>query len=153
MIVRRFRDEDLEPVLALWHASRRRAHWDIAVHRAFTIDDDREFMTGTMIPRNDLWVAEREERPVGFMAVAPGWVNQLYVAVDAQRSGVGSALIEHAKSLMDDIRLHTFQNNAPARAFYARHGFEEVSFGVSDPPEHEPDVLLRWRRAAPEDPA
>ena len=150
MIVRRFEDDDLEPVLALWHESRRRAHWDIPVHRTYTIDDDRGFMTGTMIPRNELWVAEREGRPVGFMAVMPGWVNQLYVAVEAQRSGVGSALIEYAKSLMDDIRLHTFQSNAPARAFYARHGFEEVAFGVSDPPENEPDVLLRWT-AAPAD--
>ena len=147
MIVRPFRDEDLEPVLALWHASRRRAHWDIPVHRGYTIDDDRGFMIEKMIPRNDLWVAERDGRPVGFMAVQPGWVNQLYVAVEAQRSGVGSALLEHAKSLMDDIRLHTFQNNAPARAFYAAHGFEEIAIGVSDPPEHEPDVLLRWTAA------
>jgi putative acetyltransferase len=149
VIVRRFTADDLEPVLALWHASRRRAHWDVPVHRTFTLDDDREFMTGKMIPRNELWVAERDGAIVGFMAVQPGWINQLYVAVDAQRAGVGTALIEHAKTLMDDIRLHTFQNNAPARAFYARHGFEEVAFGVSGPPEHEPDVLLRWRRAAP----
>ena len=145
MIIRRLRDADVEPLVALWHASRRRAHWNVPIHRTFTIEDDREFMTATMIPRNDMWVAERDGAPVGFMAVQPGWVNQLYVAVEAQRGGVGSALIEHAKSLMDDIRLHTFQNNAPARAFYARHGFEEVAFGISDPPEHEPDVLLRWR--------
>ena len=152
MIVRRMRDDELEAVVAVWHASRRRAHWHIPAHRAFTIDDDRGFMVEKMLPRNELWVAERDERIAGFMAVAPGWVNQLYVAVEAQRTGVGSALIEHAKSLMDDIRLHTFQANAPARAFYARHGFEEVAFGLSDPPEHEPDVLLRWR-AAPAGPA
>ena len=147
MKIRRFRDDDLEPLVELWHASRRRAHWNVPIHRTFTIDDDRGFMAGKMIPRNELWVAERDGVLVGFMAVEPGWVNQLYVAIEAQRSGVGSALIEHAKSLMDDIRLHTFQNNAPARAFYARHGFEEVAFGISDPPEHEPDVMLRWRAA------
>lgn len=147
MTIRPFREPDLGAVVALWHASRRRAHWHIPVHRGFTIGDDRAFMVEKMLPRNDLWVAERGGVPVGFMAVAPGWVNQLYVAVDAQRSGVGSALIEHAKSLMDDIRLHTFQANRVARAFYARHGFEEIAFGVSDPPENEPDVLLRWTRA------
>lgn len=147
MIVRRFRDEDLEAVVAVWHASRRKAHWNVPIHRTFTIDDDRAFMVGKMLPRNEVWVTERDERIVGFMAMEPGWVNQLYVAVGAQRAGVGTALIEHAKSLADDIRLHTFQNNAPARAFYARHGFEEVAFGVSDPPESEPDVLLRWRGA------
>jgi ribosomal protein S18 acetylase RimI-like enzyme len=145
--IRPLQEGDVEPVVALWHASRRRAHWDIPVHRALTIDDDREYFTERMRPRNDVWVAERDGRLVGFIALEPGWVNQLYVAVDAQRGGVGSALLDHAKTLMDDIRLHTFQANAAARAFYARHGFAEVAFGVSDPPENEPDVLLRWTRA------
>lgn len=149
MNIRLLEDADLEAVVALWHASRRGAHWDIPVHRTFTIEDDRGFFTEKIRPRNDIWVAERDWRIVGFIAVEPGWVNQLYVAVDAQRTGVGSALLDHAKSLMDDIRLHTFQSNAGARAFYARQGFEEVAFGISNPPEHEPDVLLRWR-AAPE---
>ena len=151
MILRPFRDDDLEALLRLFHASRRRAHRHIDVHRRYTRDDDRGFLVGKMLPRNEVWVAEDEGRLLGFMAIEPGWVNQLYVAVEAQRGGVGSALIEHAKALMDDIRLHTFQANAPARAFYARHGFEEVAFGVSPPPENEPDVLLRWRarRARP----
>lgn len=152
MIVRPLTGADVEPVVALWHESRRRAHWHIPCHREFTIDDDRGYFTEKMMPRNDVWVAELDGRPAGFMAVHPGWVEQLYVAVEAQRSGVGSALIEHAKTLMDDIRLHTFQANAPARAFYARHGFREIEFGVSDPPENEPDVLLRWT-AGPAGPA
>ena len=152
MIVRRFRDADLEPVVALWHASRRRAHWHIPVHRTYTVDDDRGYLLERMLPRNELWVAEREGALVGFMAVHPGWIEQLYVAVEAQRGGVGGALVEHAKSLMADIRLYTFQANAPARAFYARHGFAEIELGVSGPPENEPDVLLRWR-AAPSGPA
>jgi hypothetical protein len=33
--------------------------------------------------------------------------------------------------------------DAPARAFYAKHGFAEVAFGVSPAPESEPDVELR----------
>lgn len=147
MIIRLLREQDVEAVVALWHASRRKAHWEIPVHRAFTIDDDRAFFQDKMRPRNDIWVAERDGVLAGFMAVEDGWVNQLYVAVEAQGSGVGTALLEHAQSLMDDIRLHTFQANAPARAFYARHGFEEVALGISDPPESVPDVLLRWRRA------
>lgn len=145
MIIRRFRDEELEAVAALWHASRQKSHWHIPAHRKFTIDDDRTFLVEKMLPRNELWVAERDGVLVGFMAVARGWVNQLYVAVEAQRTGVGRALLEHAKSSMDEIRLHTLRANAAARAFYAAQGFEEIAFGVGDPPENEPDVLLRWR--------
>ena len=148
MIVRLLEEADVDGLVALWHASRRKAHWEIPVHRTFTLADDRAFFMEKMRPRNDVWVAERDGRLVGFMAVEPGWVNQLYVAVEAQGRGVGSTLIEHAKTLMEDIRLHTFQANAAARAFYARHGFEEVALGISEAPEEEPDVLLRWRRTA-----
>ncbi len=143
MIIRRAREEDVDPVIAFWREARY-----LPPHVTHGHDEDRSHF----LSLQDVWVAERDGGPVGFMALSPGWIEQLHVAVPAQRSGVGRALVEHAKSLMDDIRLHTFQANAPARAFYARHGFQEIAFGVSDPPESEPDVLLRWRAepAAPE---
>lgn len=140
MIVRPLRDGDLEPVLALWRDAR-----VLPAQVEHTEAEDRAFLAGL----GDVWVAERDGVPVGFMALSAGWVEQLHVAVAAQRSGVGTALLEHAMASMAEIRLHTFQANAGARAFYARHGFEEIAFGVSDPPECEPDVLLLWRRASP----
>ena len=141
MIVRRFRDEDLEPVLAFWREARY-----LPAHVTHTAEEDRGFL----LTLEDVWVAERDGAPVGFAALSPGWIEQLHVAVRAQRSGVGSALVDHVKGRMDDIRLHTHQANRRARAFYAAHGFEEVAFGVSPPPENEPDVLLSWT-AAPAD--
>lgn len=135
MSVRRFRDDDLEAVLALFRAARFRG--------GRTEEEDRAFLRS--LP--DVWVYERDGIPVGFMALQPGWIDQLHVAPAAQRQGIGSALLAHARSLMHEIRLHTHLANAPARAFYARHGFEEIAFGVSPPPESEPDVLLRWPAA------
>jgi hypothetical protein len=38
----------------------------------------------------------------------------------------------------------TFQRNDVARAFYAKHGFVEMAFGISPAPESEPDVEWRW---------
>jgi hypothetical protein len=32
-----------------------------------------------------------------------------------------------------------------ARSFYEKHGFFPVRFGISPPPESEPDVLSRWK--------
>ena len=63
---------------------------------------------------------------------------------EAQRSGIGSVLLRAAHALSPaELRLYTFQRNAPARAFYAKHGFAEIAFGVSPAPESEPDVELR----------
>jgi ribosomal protein S18 acetylase RimI-like enzyme len=135
VIVRPFRAADLEPVIALWRAARFMGEHTEAEDRAYF---------GTL---QDVWVGERDGVPLGFMALSPGWVEQLHVAPAAQRTGVGGALLEHAKAQMQEIRLHTHLANAKARAFYAKHGFEEIAFGVSPPPESAPDVLLRWTAA------
>ena len=141
MIVRPFRHDDLEPVLALWREARH-----LPEHVTHSADEDRAFL----LTLQDVWVAERDGAPVAFMALSPGWIEQLHVACGAQRTGVGSALVAHAQARMDDIRLHTIADNQAARAFYATQGFEEIAYGTAPPPESVTDVLLRWT-AAPAD--
>lgn len=56
------------------------------------------------------------------------WIDQLYILPKATGHGVGSLLIDKAKSLGRTIRLHTFQENLNARRFYERHGFKILAF-------------------------
>lgn len=150
MIVRPFTEADGEAVFTFFRAARRKAYDYVPVHRGYSEADDRGYFFGKLTGGHELWVAERDGAPIGFVALSPGWVDQLFVAIEAQRTGAGSALIEQAKALSDgELRLYTFQKNAPARTFYARHGFAEIELGVSPEPELEPDVLLLWRSASP----
>ena len=72
-------------------------------------------------------------------------VDQLCVHVPWQRTGIGTRLLEHARALHPSgLRLFTFQRNAKARAFYEKHGFRAVAFGISPAPENENDVEYRW---------
>jgi ribosomal protein S18 acetylase RimI-like enzyme len=65
---------------------------------------------------------------------------------DSTRSPRG--LLDRAKELAPDgLTLFTHQGNERARAFYERRGFRAVAFGVSPPPESEPDVKYAWRSA------
>ncbi len=42
-----------------------------------------------------------------------------------ERTGIGSALLGEAlKRTASPVTLHVFEDNAPARAFYEKHGFE-----------------------------
>ena len=62
-----------------------------------------------------------------------------------QGRGIGTALLDRAKKLAPDgLTLFTHQRNERARAFYERLGFRAVQFGVSPPPESEPDVKYTW---------
>ena len=72
-------------------------------------------------------------------------IDLLFVDVQAQRCGVGTALVNKAKALSSDrLRAYTLQKNETARSFFAEQGFAEVGFGVSPAPEDESDVELLW---------
>jgi ribosomal protein S18 acetylase RimI-like enzyme len=102
----------------------------------------------------EIWLAEEERRLLGFLAIRrsrrDGWevIEKLYVDPDAQNRGVGSALLDQAKTLRPDgLVLWVFQENTGARRFYERHGFRVVTlrFGAAaDNMEGEPDALYAW---------
>jgi ribosomal protein S18 acetylase RimI-like enzyme len=61
---------------------------------------------------------------VGFVAANPESVVQLYVRVGCQRQGIGTRMLDWAKSRSTgSLWLYTFAQNLVACAFYERNGF------------------------------
>jgi ribosomal protein S18 acetylase RimI-like enzyme len=88
-----------------------------------------------------------DNRPVAFMAMNQEFVDQLYIHPDFWRQGIGNALLKVAREQSPEhVWLYTLQVNVNARAFYEKNGFVAEKFGVSPPPESEPDVEYHWRR-------
>jgi len=83
----------------------------------------------------------------GFIVRDGTRVHALYIHVACRRRGLGGHLIAEAKSEVAMLRLWVLQGNVPARAFYVRHGFAEVtrSMGQGND-EGLPDILMTWRR-------
>ena len=128
---------------AVFGAARREAMpW---LPRLHTEAEDRRFFA-RVIEECDVLVVRREEGVVAFLARKDDMVEHLYVRPEAQRAGIGSGLLDAAKSRSPGgLRLWTFQRNHGARSFYARHGFSEVELtDGSANEEREPDVLLAW---------
>jgi ribosomal protein S18 acetylase RimI-like enzyme len=153
MLVRSYRSADLTEVTAMWRASRRAAFHYVPLHQTYTPEDDLGFFRDVIAARYTVWLAEDDQRIVGFMALndaaaahaGPVVLEQLFIAVDRQRQGIGSLLLAMARRLAPrGLRLFTFQRNDAARAFYEGHGFSIVRFGISPAPESEPDVEYEW---------
>ncbi len=106
----------------------------------------RAFVADVMIARREAWLAELGGVPTGLLVLERDDVDWLFVAPNAQGQGVGSALLEHAKSLRPDgLALWVFESNVPARQFYERRGFVAVrrTDGAGNE-EHAPDVRYVW---------
>jgi ribosomal protein S18 acetylase RimI-like enzyme len=144
--IRRYGPEDFAAVTDLWRRARVQAAPEVQARLGYTLEDDRRYFRDVVLVKHEVWVAEVRDRPAAFMAMKGDFIDQLFVAPEHQRGGIGGALLAHARALSPGgLRLFTFQSNAGARAFYEGHGFTVVRLGVSPPPESEPDVEYRWR--------
>ncbi|HEX3347051.1 MAG TPA: GNAT family N-acetyltransferase [Acetobacteraceae bacterium] len=115
-----------------------------------TPDQVRTFFRDRVFPSSEVWVAD-DGVIRGFVAFRPDWVDHLYVANEAQRRGIGSALLALATERHRALSLWAFQRNAPAQRFYLARGWRPVEHtDGSGNMEREPDTRFVWRKAAPE---
>lgn len=118
-----------------------RLPWLAGLH---TPEEDRNFVRGHLFPNTEIWGAF-DPALIGFIACAPGWIEQLYVLPGHQGKGVGTALLAPARATNAELRLRAFQRNAGARRFYEHHGFVAIEHtDGSANEEREPDVLYLW---------
>jgi putative acetyltransferase len=121
-----------------------RLPWLAGLH---TPEEDRRFFNERVFAACEVWGNVDGATINGFVAFREGWIDHLYVLPRAQRRGVGSALLEVAKSRWPRLCLWTFQRNQGARAFYEANGFVLVGeTDGSDNEEKEPDVRYEWQR-------
>jgi GNAT superfamily N-acetyltransferase len=111
------------------------------------IDEHRSLLGGWFIGRDEIWVEDEAGIVTGFTGMKSDTLTHLYVDPEHQGRGIGSALLEHAKSRRPErLELWVFQKNDGARRFYERHGFRLVRLtDGADNMEREPDALYEWR--------
>jgi GNAT superfamily N-acetyltransferase len=137
--------EDADAVAAIHLDARASAPMPPGIH---TDDEVRAWLAGRL-RADEVWIAETEGVPAAYARFTDTWLDDLYVAPEHAGQGLGSALLDVVKArLPDGFGLWVFETNAPARAFYARHGLVEVErTDGSANEEREPDVRMEWRPA------
>src|SRR5437868_5163995 len=101
-------------------ARRARLQFLLDLHNA---EEDARFIERRLLPENEVWVAEADDRPVGFIAFHDGWVKELFVDSAFQGRGIGSRLLTSAKESSPTLQLWVFEANHSAIEFYRRQGF------------------------------
>ncbi len=126
IMIRSFREEDTEKIVAIWLAASIQAHdfidrqyWENRVHDMRTL----------YLPLCDtiVYVDDLSGEPEGFMAFVDDFLAALFVSPDCQGRGIGTRLLGLAKKIQPNMELTVYAGNVRARAFYERHGFRVVS--------------------------
>ena len=107
-----------------------------------------QYFNDTVLPENDVSVALRNGQLLGFVACNAESVAQLHVRVGHHRQGIGTQLLDLAKTQSSgSLWLYTFAKNRVARCFYEHHGFSNIAEGF-EPVWQLADVKYAWARAA-----
>lgn len=107
-------------------------------------DDFAEYVHASFDEWDAVRIAETACGCAGFHCLHKDIVDQLFVAPEVQRRGVGSTLLRDVMTLRPHgFTLRTFRANRASRAFYEGFGLVATDFGSSEA-ENEPDVTYRW---------
>ena len=143
-MIRPYREEDFELVAKFWFEGIQAAEPELVQRMGYEFTGAREYFK-TVVAENQMWVYELNSIPVGFIGIQNDYIDRLYVDPNFHRRGIGKALLDHAGTLSPQhLWLKTDQANKLSRPFYEKNGFVATKFGVSPPPESEPDVEYHW---------
>ena len=146
--IRELAEPDFLEAASVWHESRKKIGTEMGFEseRAVTPEISLRIFREVIAIENLIWGAVQENCIVGILAINGSEIDRMYVRPSAQRCGIGTTLLQKARELSPSgLELFTHQKNGAARSFYEKHGFSPVRFGISPPPESEPDILYRWK--------
>jgi putative acetyltransferase len=120
---------DFERVVEVWEASVRATHHfvseaDINIFRPLVREEVQSVPVDCM--RDD------QGAVVGFMIVAEGKVEALFIHPDWRGQGIGRRLFQHAIDNLGAIEVDVNEQNEQAVGFYLRMGFEIVGRSEDD---------------------
>lgn len=149
MDIRRAVPGDREALLDVWLRSVR------ATHPFVSADDVRDMTPHVRAylaaETTEFWVLDDGGAARGFMGMAGGRMEALFLAPEVQRRGAGRRLVRHARERYGELTADVNEQNTAARAFYEACGF--VVEGRSELDEQgRPYPLLHLRLRAPDPP-
>lgn len=136
-------EDDADAVASVHLTARRQAPMPPGVHTAEAV---RLWLSDRLQSEDEFWVAEVGGAVVGYVRMTETWLDDLYVAPSYAGEGIGTALLDLAKSRRSDgFCLWVFESNTPAREFYARRGLMALEHTDGEGNEEKaPDVRMAW---------
>jgi len=127
--IRPYRPADKPRLLSIWRAASEIGHPFFSKDQ---LDAQQKLVGEIYLPKAENWVAQYDDKPVGFIGLVDNFVGGLFVAPEAQGRGIGRALIAHALERNNSLELDVYALNESAIGFYHRLGFIEVERRQTD---------------------
>ncbi|AKB12810.1 putative acetyltransferase [Methanosarcina thermophila] len=128
-MIRSYRKTDLEEMVRIWYEASVTAHSFVP---ASFWALQKSAMKETYLPLTENFVLEENGKLAGFISLVGERICALFIAPEMQGRGIGTALLEHAKTLRGRLSLKVYRENKRAFSFYKKHGFTATGEEVDE---------------------
>jgi putative acetyltransferase len=136
-MIREYKPEDLNSVMAIWLQGNLQAH-EFINPEFFKQNYD---LVKMLIPMSTLYVQDLNGVQ-GFIGLTENYISGLFVDLDHRRQGIGHALVNKAKQRHNELLVHVYKKNSAAIDFYLAQNFDIVSESINEE-TNEPELLMR----------
>jgi len=140
--IERITEKDISGIVDLWYEVSIKAHNFIP---ASYWESNREDMKEKYIPMSETYAAKSDEEILGFISLMNEYVAAIFVKTEMQGMGVGTYLLNHAKSLRSSLQLKVFSKNMKSIDFYKAKGFAVIA-EARDEDTGEDELVLQWNK-------
>lgn len=140
-MIRKFKDTDIDAVMAIWLNANIEAHSFIAPeYWKGHFDEVKE-----MLPRAEIYISENSHAVDGFIGLTEDYIAGIFVDRQARAKGIGSELLDYAKKKRERLSLQVYKKNASAVNFYLNRNFKVASESL-DEQTGEAEYNMLWER-------
>lgn len=142
VMIREFREDDLNFIMQIWLESNLDAHSFIGEKYW----KDNYGAVSDMIPSAEVYIFEDEDGIEGFIGLMDNYIAGLFVNKAKRSMGMGKQLLDFVKGRKDELFLDVFVKNEKAVRFYTREGFSIQNRNLnSDTQEEEYSICYKKR--------
>ncbi|AQS59999.1 N-acetyltransferase [Desulforamulus ferrireducens] len=119
-MIRAYKKQDDAELIKIWYEASIIAHSFIP---STFWEAEKKSIQEKYLPLAETYVKEIDGQIVGFISLIEDYIGGLFVHPNCQGKGVGTELINKAKSLRPKLTVEVYQENTKAQRFYGKCGF------------------------------
>lgn len=141
--IRPMENKDIDRIGKIWQEGSNKTHNFIPDYENFwSLKLDK--VKQDFLNNSDVYVYERNGTVLGFIALGgKNYIKELFVDVQHQGEGIGTALLTFSKINQKSLTLHVYTKNIQAVKFYKNHGFAENGLSIEQETQ-EIKFLMKW---------
>lgn len=138
--IREIHQNEVSKLADLWLSTSLKAHDFIPAEYWI---ENRTLMEEKYLPNAEVYVAEDKDDILGFIALINNHVTSIFVDNKKQGKGIGSLLLNYAKTIRTELTLNVYQKKEKSVHFYNSKGFTILSETI-DEPTNEKEFAMTW---------